>query len=1184
MIKRVSMLIVSSSIAMLVFGLVLYYVSASSPVGSDSPAQSLPDLVDLSPAAVDEYQLLETETGLGEQSKIETSSPFPTAPPIANFITIGTANIDGNAVITGTANAVPPNSTVVIVNLSSSNLITTTADAQGAFVASLYSPLGSSILVKYDPDGNRARQLWRASLNNPKPDISYINVLPGTILYAGSPNTGEDFQEFYSAGSFLDRSDTPNEWAGWALEGAVFTSQGVELSPGEIIDFNVRLRITTPDINCQDLEPLPYTPHLNIHLRYLFDNQGNSHPWGNWFTSFLFTPTGLPIEHEGGGQRVGVITTQFQEIFCLSTHTLEASSPTEGSFTIPNDLPDGVYMIEAFVNDGGVPRASNLPLVPIWYHSNPVASLPPITVGDVSSPRVPWTLLADYPLNGHRGVSAIEDSGHYAMPTRIVYPPHQVVVPRLDERTGEPLVYRLEPGSHWLSATDRRFPNPPKIPLKLPSGSLHVEVHKPDGGTDVLDASIQQSSVRTPTTPGGAPLDFGTGHIGDLYHLNTMSEDFAYSFDQYGPHVIIVEGGVEDVFGNFYPMFGTYEILVARLLDLDPAQLPSTPYQQGDAFAPGIHVFPPVPADVFVRLVQMPFSDPEQAITSTVVGAANRYGYFQPEAGTVITLTQPGEFRVDLFASYEESDGTLWAGAMTWGNVVEGPNAAIIAHGRRGMDYHSTEIYPETKAWFEKSNLTPREIGIEVYYPYFSGDIHWGDETEGVSVGDSIHSIITVEDQDGYDGTIYNMLRAQFPKAKNILRWPPDYDHNNPAQRSAALEERLSVNEAPLFITTQSGIDPGVKPEDIDLWGYWYGTSERPDVHVREIISEDGMGTAYWRFNDTYGYQIGEPADGDQPGDLKWEFGGAVLRMPGSEINEYSIYGSLWALLPHYDERGLRISPPFQDETQIFDGGPILTLLEEEIDMLFLPKGIRPGDILELGDVIAFSGHVGPPLDSSVAITITSPLDDVYTYTLRANKVGWVYDPSFDFVAEVPGRWTVDVFVEHDRDLAYAPAPNNHNTGTVLGTQGQYEFYVVEPDSPRLFIHSPQPGFILWPAEQVEPIPIHGIAPPGTENVHYTIHDKGIVMGQGVVTPTVSGAFTIVYDAKALHEDFPMLSLTAHEGLWEGLADEVSINMLAVGDGFEWPNTLTLIGEEVFVNPGEWFSLVYLPLTLKDAK
>ena len=146
-----------------------------------------------------------------------------------------------------------------------------------------------------------------------------------------------------------------------------------------------------------------------------------------------------------------------------------------------------------------------------------------------------------------------------------------------------------------------------------------------------------------------------------------------------------------------------------------------------------------------------------------------------------------------------------------------------------------------------------------------------------------------------------------------------------------------------------SGKDAGVFPEQIDQLAYWYGSSERPDVHVREIISEDNMGTAYWRFNDTYNMQIGEGAMGDLPGDLKWEFGGAVFRVPGQDINEYAVYSSLWVLLPHDDPVGARVTPPFQSAAGGMNGGPIMTLQGQDIDMLFLPKGVRPGDILEAG-------------------------------------------------------------------------------------------------------------------------------------------------------------------------------------------------------------------------------------------
>jgi hypothetical protein len=63
-----------------------------------------------------------------------------------------------------------------------------------------------------------------------------------------------------------------------------------------------------------------------------------------------------------------------------------------------------------------------------------------------------------------------------------------------------------------------------------------------------------------------------------------------------------------------------------------------------------------------------------------------------------------------------------------------------------------------------------------------------------------------------------------------------------------------------------------------------------------------------------------------------------------------------------------------------------------------------------------------------------------------------------------------------------------------------------------------------------------------------------------------------------------MLSLTAHEGRWEGLADEVAINLLAVRGEERWANTVTLIGEEVFVGGGGWAgeNEVYLPTVLRD--
>ena len=153
-----------------------------------------------------------------------------------------------------------------------------------------------------------------------------------------------------------------------------------------------------------------------------------------------------------------------------------------------------------------------------------------------------------------------------------------------------------------------------------------------------------------------------------------------------------------------------------------------------------------------------------------------------------------------------------------------------------------------------------------------------------------------------------------------------------------------------------------------------------------------------------------------------------------------------------------------------------------------------------------------------------------------------------------------------------------------MGTQGQYEFYVSEPDAPALYISNPQSGFITWPHYQIEPIPIEGIAPWGTTAIYYTIHDKGIVMEQGSLIPRYDGSFSLVYDAKKLHENFPMLSLTAHEGRWEGLADEVAIHLLAIGSEVPHAAAVTLIGEQVFLQSGEQidpWDVIFLPLAEK---
>ena len=109
---------------------------------------------------------------------------------------------------------------------------------------------------------------------------------------------------------------------------------------------------------------------------------------------------------------------------------------------------------------------------------------------------------------------------------------------------------------------------------------------------------------------------------------------------------------------------------------------------------------PAVPADVRWTVVLLPNSDPAQAITHTVVGVANPYGYFA--APDVFIWTEPGEYRVDVEATYMAPNEELYKGAMRWGSVVATPNSPLEAHGRRGLD--GLGYIAPASLWAEKNH------------------------------------------------------------------------------------------------------------------------------------------------------------------------------------------------------------------------------------------------------------------------------------------------------------------------------------------------------------------------------------------------------------------------------------------------------------------------------------------------
>jgi hypothetical protein len=617
-----------------------------------------------------------------------------------------------------------------------------------------------------------------------------------------------------------------------------------------------------------------------------------------------------------------------------------------------------------------------------------------------------------------------------------------------------------------------------------------------------------------------------------------------------------MEGSIEDIWGNSYSGGGTYDVYVARKLKLYTGMLPTTPFEAGDSFAPTVQVYPRLPAEIEMDFKLFRDSDPGDLYSRPMTGTANDFGYFHPGSGfEPITLPGGGEYRVDITATYNDPDGTLWMGTTSWGNVVENTDTPLIGHGVRGTDHPDIN-----KLWFFHKNTGfsgithtnyPYYAG-DIFYPYYAGDIFWGEESDEAADigGDAIMPMVSIQDT---GGEVYDILRERWETRVHGM-----------IEMHGGLEEAIQRGEVQLFSTTSTMWDLSWDPGSIDQYGYTYRSSQRPGARVHESLSEGGIPIAYWRYGATYGDQVG--IEGDRPNDLKWQFGGAVFRDLKSNITHYAIYGSLWVLVPENDPLGPRVTPPFQGATGGPNGGPILTLKGKEIDLLFLPKSGAPGQIMQVGESFSFSGHVGPPLDSKLNVTITSPSGSTRVITGQANKIGYFYQPSDDFVVDEPGVWTVVVQVVHEGMTSAGPVGPPYPTGDVLGSEeGLYHFYVLPQGSSPIQLESPSPGFLKI-TDSPQAMEITGQIPSGMDDpsVHYTIAMPGTILEEGTASPS-AGVFTVTYDPVRLHQDFPNLDLTAYNAYRPGLADQIWISIL-VGDasGQYAACSITLHGEEVF--------------------
>ena len=769
-------------------------------------------------------------------------------PPEAGKITVGRPDGLGEAEIRGAAGAVRPVAHVLLTNLDSLHLAHTLSRPDGSFVARIYAPPGSALLIQHGAH----QWLWPASSTLAGDATAVYPLYPGTIMYvpldpgpfvstAGArPLEGAnvDGLPFAAAGAAeyvpwgrLDASPASHVSSAWAITGTLQATGSVPATDGyapgadfqaegtlRIFGYGIRATTAVSDISVRGAlslvmlyngDGLPLTPHDPV------------------LTSRL-TPTGQPIR-DGRANRLAMSGAGFQvtDLRLAGEHVVEGRFLATG--WIPPDAPPGVYRPVIKLTFSGLPSDDETWPAPMDYASTrpfalDEAALPPITVAASDKPaaeprRLVWRLLMDNISQGTHGVAAREDAERFGLTSFVVTQGAPYIVPRFDARTGTPITYRLEPFLPMISSDvspGYSPPTPPLIPFALPGGRLSVTIRMPDGSVrDLGSEPFAESFVRSQTTAGGYNLNAGTVHLHAVYSLKVATDRFRTIFDRDGHYEITLAGELEDVWGNRYVGGGTYDVWIGTPLVLAPGVLPGTPFDVGDTFNPALQLSPPVPAEVTWTIIQYPDSDPTRATRQTISGRANPFGYFSSQG---MTFDAPGEYRVDVTASYQDKTGALAMGAMTWGGIVTTPawDATLVAHGRRG----TTNVEHIPGPWFvlcRDLNTIPAMV-LRAYPPYYAGDILWSRrEVLDTCPGESLQVAATLQDT---TGVLEARIRARAERMGVMTSLPSD------------LSERFVHGELPLFTSTRSGNSPQMAPDDVDQLAYAYFSAQRPGVRV----------------------------------------------------------------------------------------------------------------------------------------------------------------------------------------------------------------------------------------------------------------------------------------------------------------------------------------------------------------
>lgn len=1025
------------------------------------------------------------------------------------------------ATITGGAGAVPAGARVLVNSLELNDYQVMRADLSGRFTAEVAAAPGSHILIKQDATGEFTHDDLAERITGIEDMIA-----PGVLIRVPVESTVEGIS-FGAASRFCLGGCSTETTVPWSITGSYSSDS---LNPGDSMSVSAQVTLWA-----DESDPPPFESKFFIQAALLGDADGRQVGRAGRFVSPFLTATGLPIERTHGGPPLGKTGLGNANLFWKfdGEHWI---ANFKVSVRIPGDMKEGIYSLVTefpgnFRNETFGPSGLNPFPTRTRDQGGFIATLGTIAVGNPQTMRLATTLLADELSEGtYGGVLAREDRGLFDI-TSSITTRHDPVIARTDGY-GTPRTYRLEPYAPMLDVVDRALPNSPALVLDFQNSELTIIIQRPDEKTDVLGpAPLTRYAMKSPRTPWGTVSSTGGGILREIPQLLGDGETFAYQFPIDGEYVVKIDGHIADRSGRTHLLRGTYDVTVANIFDVETAFLPTTPFEVGDTMPVAVVLKPGFPAEIAYTVTQVA-ADGESKI-ATFRGQANENGWWDGD-GAGWTFHRDGEYRVDVQACYSDQRGNVWAGKLRFGGIVATPQAPIVAHGRRGSDGLSLIPAP----WgFERDYVYRDNVTAgHMHFPYFTGDILWGSNQ------------LNVQREDTRNAGTAVVTHMSFQSL----------DHSNPLiSRAQSQAERVNiysgirvaemVRAGQIPFRTMPEPDRGKSgghPDDIDLWSYSYSSAQRPGVRVREIIKGDDVGGSYWRFNDAYNAQPGNGRQGDLPGDFKFLYGGAVIRDEVSGVGIYAIYGSAWVLLGNDDPLGSRFMPPYQGAAGGPNGGPLFSVHDREIDMFFVPMGVRPGAVLETGDLFRMSGPIMPTLPSRLDYTVIAPDGSQRTFDVRANAIGYFYDPDDDFVLDQPGLWTVEASVTHDGMTSAGPVETPYPTGGPLTPNGvSFSFVVTDSAIYSLEIQSGLSE--LTPAEWysgVNTARFEAVLPLGWsgDEARLTVTMPGIVLIDEMVT-TVAGRIAWDLDGEALNR------LASNFDYEQGIADTVTVTFFAEG-------------------------------------